>query len=190
MMDQGLIWFALALSVTGIVILRVSWGRTGRSTALNGIGWGAVLLAVLAAGAHSGAWGIANTALCAMATAGAFLLLDAAKPLAKRRKSAPKARSLPAARRSTGQAITTFVLAGPLSLLASLVIALALRDVMAATGSSEANANVTVLALVPLAWPLLSFAVLTMRSRMSQFAWLSAPAVACLPLVLLQGAVV
>ncbi|MCA0977243.1 hypothetical protein LCM19_02580 [Qipengyuania flava] len=190
MLGQGLIWFALALSVFGIVILRVSWGRTGRYSTLNALGWGTVILAVLAAGSHSGAWGIANVSLCAMAAAGVFLLLDAAKPLAKRKKSAPKARSLPAARRSAGKALATFLIAGPLSLLASLVIALALRDLIAATGGSQANANVTVLAFVPLAWPLLSFAVLTMRSRMRQFAWLSAPALACLPLVLVQGAVV
>ena len=73
MVSPGLIWLAGALAVTGIALLRMSWGRPGRAAGLNALGWAALAIGVVIGGAVAGAWGIAVTSLFAVGTAIAIL---------------------------------------------------------------------------------------------------------------------
>ena len=81
----------------------------------------------------------------------------------------------------------TFVIAGPIALGASLLLALAIRALILMAGGAEADGNVAVLAAVPVAWPALSFALLMMTHRARQFAWVAGIAALSAPFLLLQG---
>ncbi|MBL4896794.1 MAG: hypothetical protein JKY75_07990, partial [Erythrobacter sp.] len=53
---------------------------------------------------------------------------------------------------------------------------------------AEADGNVMVLGLVPLVWPLLTFAMLMCKKRISQIAMLAIPlTLSLVPLILLGG---
>src|SRR5690606_29366239 len=67
--QQTLLILAIAAAVAGVSVLRLAWSRKQRSAALNAGGWGLMAIAVVLAGAHSGAWGISVAALWGMGAA-------------------------------------------------------------------------------------------------------------------------
>ena len=190
MAGGGLMWLAAALAVAGILLLRASWARPVRSTPLNLCAWLALLAAAIIGGVEAGAWGMAVTAL--VATGAAMLLLAKAvfeQPRWKRPAKQPREVDGSGNDPKTGlsRGIVTFLLAGPIALAVSTLFALAARIALIATGASEADGNVAVLATVPVAWPILSFALLMMTHRAPQFACVAGIAALSAPFLLLQG---
>ena len=166
------IWLAGALAVAGIILLRLSWGRRGRSGIGNALGWTALVLGLAVGGWLDGAWGVSIAAIFAMGTA-AILLAKAIPEQPRFRRKAGReggrselAQAEPSPPLVSG--IITFVVTGLLALGASVLLALAVRSGMVAWGQSEANANVAVLGAVPLLWPLLTFFLLMTGSRIKQ----------------------
>ena len=81
----------------------------------------------------------------------------------------------------------TFLITGPLALASSLLLALAVRALIVSAGGAEADGNVAVLAVVPLAWPILAFALLMMSRRRAQLGWVLGIAALSAPFLILQG---
>lgn len=178
-------------ALAGIAVLRLSWGRQERSARLNVLAWlllgGAAVLGWIAAGA----WGLAVAML--VATGAACLLLAHAafeQPrMVRRAKRAVRAEAGAAPRGAWGRGLLTFALTGPLALAVSVALVLALRLLALRWPVAEANGNVMVLALVPLVWALLTFAMLMAEQRRTQIAMLALPlAGAMLPLLLMGNA--
>lgn len=189
--ESGPIWLAGALAIAGVAILRISWGQTGRSVGLNAAGWAALLVSSVLAGYAAGAWGIAVAALAATATACTLLLHSGLQkdPQMRVRAARPVRNRELAPERDHQRRIVTFLVAGPLALLVSLLLALTVRGAIMLAGGAEADGNVAVLGTVPLAWPVLAFALLMMAERRHQLAWLLGLAVISAPLALTQGAI-
>ena len=80
-----------------------------------------------------------------------------------------------------------FLITGPLALASSLLLALAVRALIVSAGGAEADGNVAVLAVVPLAWPILAFALLMMSRRRAQLGWVLGIAALSAPFLILQG---
>lgn len=187
--SDALIWLSAALAIAGVAVLRISWGRPARSLPLNLAGWGALLAALVAGNLGAGEWGVTVAVLVATFTAFVVLASAAAKPARKVRAKAVRTShrgsdEISAARRSGW---LTFAIAGPLALGSSVLLALAVRVLILGAGGAEADGNVAVLATVPLAWPILSFALLMMSRRASQFGWVVGVAAVSAPFLLLQG---
>ena len=70
------------------------------------------------------------------------------------------------------------------------MFALAIRALILFGGGAEADANVAVLATVPIAWPVLAFALLMMSRRADQFAWVLGIAALAAPFLMFQGTTV
>lgn len=190
-MPDGTLWLGCGLAAAGVAVLRLSWGRPRRDRTLNTLGWAGIAGGPLLAGSAEGAWGVAVAALCA--TAAACLLLAHAgfeKPRAARRFAlAPRLASPAAQTAGWSRGLTTFVLTGPLALAVAITVALAIRVAAMRWPVAEADGNVMVLALVPLLWPLLAFAMLMTERRRAQIAMLLVPlAGAAVPLLLLGNA--
>ena len=151
--------------------------------ALNGLGWTALIGGPVLAGLADGAWGAAMASVCAMAAALALLALAAWEaPTGSRRRIERVVLSGAPARSHRGRAMVTFLIAGPAALAVSVALALAARRLGTLVPLAEADANVLVLALVPLAWPLLAFALLMTAQRRTQLATLAgAAALSSLP---------
>ncbi|MBB3032441.1 hypothetical protein [Alteriqipengyuania lutimaris] len=186
------IWLASALAIAGVAVLRVSWGRSDRSSPLNIAGWATLLAALVAGDLAAGEWGIAVTVLVATFAAFVALAFAATKPARKAR-----AKTVRTSHRGNDEASSawwsgglTFTLAGPLALGASVLLALAVRALILLAGGAEADGNVAVLATVPLAWPILSFALLMMSRRAAQWGWVLGLAAVSAPFLLLQGGTV
>ena len=194
---DALIWIGAALAIAGVALLRFSWGRPVRSVQLNIAGWGALVASLIAADLSAGEWGIAVIVL--VATFAAFVALAFASVKPARRARAKTVRTshrgsgevppgkrgeVPPGKRSGW---LTFAIAGPLALAASVLLALAVRALILAAGGAEADGNVAVLATVPLAWPILSFALLMMSRRAAQLGWVLGLAAISAPFLLLQG---
>tara|TARA_Y100000815_G_scaffold99433_1_gene88024 strand:+ start:1333 stop:1926 length:594 start_codon:yes stop_codon:yes gene_type:complete len=195
--SDALLWMAAALAIAGVAVLRLSWERPARSRAWNIAGWGALLAAVLAGDAAAGEWGIAATVLVIMFAAFVVLAFAAAKPARKGRatkgrtkiaRTSPRTIEETAPERRSG--LVTFALAGPISLAASVLLALAVRAMVLMAGGAEADGNVAVLATVPIAWPILSFALLMMSRRIRQCALVMGVAAVSAPFLLLQNGTV
>ena len=183
MAGDGAILAATAAAVYGVALLRLSWGLPRRSTSLNAVAWlllgGAAVLGALGAGA----WGMAVTMLVATGTAALVLVHIALEPSRALRRSSTTAA---AAAATTGamtarsgnwpHALATFLITGPLALAAAVLVALAIRSLALLWPVAEADGNVIVLALVPLVWPLLAFAVLMTEGRRPQLAMLAGTA--------------
>ena len=176
-------------AILGIAILRYSWRRTGRSVPHNTAGW--FLLAVGAAGGWSGAgaWGltvimlVGTAAACIALAPGAFEM-----PKASRRAKAAANGASGAEAGDWRRGLMTFALTGPAALVVTIAIALAARDLAMRWPVAEADGNVMVLGLVPLVWPLLTFAMLMCTKRTSQIAILAIPlTLSLVPLILLGG---
>ncbi|WBY17336.1 hypothetical protein PF049_04045 [Erythrobacteraceae bacterium WH01K] len=192
MTGTAIIALALVLAVAGIFTLRISWGRVGRDVHLNLIGWSLLAAGTIVGAMKAGAWGMAVTAAAAMIAAIALLLVAAARSDAKGRS----ARRLPrpacaASLQNTAPAwrgAITFALAGPVSLLAVVALALAVRTRIVGAGGEEADANVAVLGLVPLLWPFAALAVTMPAGRLKGAAALLAIGLCSLPLAMTGGA--
>ncbi len=184
-----MLWFGCALAIGGIAALRLSWSRAGRSAGLNALGWAGLAGGSLLAGLAEGAWGVAVAALFAMGTAALFLARAALEQPRSLRRSAVSFRAVSTAGRGSWRRGTvTFLLAGPAALALAVAAALAARSLAIRWPVAEADANVMVLALVPLIWPLLAFAVLMAWDRRRQIAMLVAGlAAASLPLLAMGG---
>ena len=187
--DNALIWGAAALALAGVAMLRLSWGRPTRSARLNVAGWGALLAALVVADRGAGEWGIAIAVLTATFTAFIALAFAAAKPARKGRAKAVRTShqgsdEISPARKSGW---LTFAIAGPFALGASVLLALAVRALILGAGGAEADGNVALLATVPIAWPVISFALLMMTRRTAQIGWVVGIAAVSAPFLLLQG---
>lgn len=197
MASDVLLWIAAALAIAGVAVLRLSWERPARSRAWNIAGWAALLAAVLAGDAAAGEWGIAATVLVIMFAAFVVLALAAAKPARKGRAKKGRAKIAMTSPRTIEEAapvrrsgLVTFALAGPMSLAASVLLALAVRAMVLIAGGAEADGNVAVLGTVPIAWPILSFALLMMARRIRQCALVMGVAAVSAPFLLLQNGTV
>ena len=183
------IWLAATLAIAGVAVLRLSWGKPQRSTILNIIGWITLFAALVVGDSAAGEWGVAVTALVVTFAACVALAFAAAKPARKARaktiRTSHRGSSEDAVARRSGW--VTFVIAGPLALVASLLLALAIRALILMAGGAEADGNVAVLATVPVAWPVLTFALLMMTRRARQVAWVAGIAALSAPFLLLQG---
>ncbi|MDG5747580.1 hypothetical protein P8Q88_05245 [Qipengyuania sp. XHP0207] len=183
------IWIAATLAIAGVAVLRLSWGKPQRSTILNIAGWVTLLAALVVGDSAAGEWGVAVIVLVATFAASVALAFAAAKPARKAR-----AKTIRTSHRGSSEITVaqrsgwvTFLIAGPLALVASLLLALAIRAVILTTGGAEADGNVAVLATVPVAWPVLTFALLMMTRRTRQVAWIAGIAALSASLLLLQG---
>lgn len=185
------LWLAMGFAVAGLVVLRYSWGRAKRSDTLNLAGWTSLAAAVLVAGRAAGAWGVAVVILATTGAAFVALAVDAARPVSARRRAMPqtyhRGKSQPG--RRMGSRLLTFALAGPIALVASLLIALAVRALILAGGGAEADGNVAVLATLPLAWPILTYSLLMMSNRRAQLVWTVGLAALSIPFLLLTGGI-
>jgi len=185
MSGDGALWLGCVLAAAGVAGLRLSWGRKGKSPRLNAGSWAALAAGCIAAGMASGAWGVALAALTATALA-CLLLTHAAfeRPRMPRRTAEPEIAAAASAPGDWHRGVITFVLTGPLALAVAVVLALGIRAVALDWPVAEADANVMVLALVPLFWPLLAFAMMMAESRRPQIAMLVVPLIAAsLPLL-------
>ncbi|WP_370190692.1 hypothetical protein [Qipengyuania sp.] len=190
-MSDGTLWLGCALAAGGVAVLRLSWGRPHRDRGLNALGWAGIAGGTLLAGLSEGAWGVAVAVLCATSAAALLLAHSAVEKPRAARRSAPTVRIAASAARPARpiHGLTTFVLGGPLALAVAVVLALAIRVAAMRWPVAEADGNVMVLALVPLLWPLLAFAMLMTERRRAQFAMLLVPlAGAAVPLLLLGSA--
>ena len=183
------IWIAATLAIAGVAVLRLSWGKPQRSTILKIIGWITLFAALVVGDSAAGEWGVAVTALVVTFAACVALAFAAAKPARKARaktiRTSHRGSSEDAVARRSGW--VTFVIAGPLALVASLLLALAIRALILMAGGAEADGNVAVLATVLVAWPVLTFALLMMTRRARQVAWVAGIAALSAPFLLLQG---
>ena len=140
----------------------------------------------------AGEWGIAVTVLVIGAAALAALAVAACKPVNRGPRKAPRTahRGANEIKPRSRSGLLTFTVAGPLALGASLLFALAIRALILFGGGAEADANVAVLATVPIAWPVLAFALLMMSRRADQFAWVLGIAALAAPFLMFQGTTV
>lgn len=162
---------AAAASVAGVAVLRLAWARPRRSMRLNGVGWAAILLGCVLAALHSGAWGISLAAMTSMAAA--LLCLGQAglaAPAGAGRASNRRVRMLPEADEplQLGRRTVTFLLVSVAAALISTGIAVGSRALALIAGVGEADANVLALAAMPLAWTILSYALLMENTRRAQ----------------------
>ena len=189
MAGDVLILVSAGSAILGIAILRYSWRRTGRSVPLNIAGW--LLLAIGAVGGWSGAgaWGLTVIMLVGTAAACIALIPGAFEmPKASRRARAAANGASGAEAGDWRRGLMTFALTGPAALVVTIAIALAARDLAMRWPVAEADGNVMVLGLVPLVWPLLTFAMLMCTKRTSQIAMLAIPlTLSLVPLILLGG---
>ena len=101
------------------------------------------------------------------------LAIAALEPAGKVRRKTPRTnrRDIDGVAEGKRSGLLTFAITGPLALGASVLLALAVRALIVLAGGAEADANVAVLATVPIAWPILAFALLMMAGRTRQLAW-------------------
>lgn len=170
-MSDWLIWTAVASSVAGVGLLRWAWAGKRRSLVLNATGWGLFMIAGCVAGEAAGAWGIAVTALVAMAMA--FTLLAYAawqSPQGSGSASNRRVGMLPERGESVqlGRRVLTFALIILAASVAAICVAIALRTIADLGGAREADANVIALFAMPLAWAVFSFTILMIVKRRQQ----------------------
>ncbi|WP_170001826.1 hypothetical protein [Pseudopontixanthobacter vadosimaris] len=182
---------AAGLALTSVVVLRISWARRDRSWVLNLAGRLGFALSTALAWAAFGAWGVAVVMLVATGAAIILLAVAALEPASARRRKekAPRIAIESNTARTTQARIVTFLIAGPFALIASLAAALAARLLVLAMNGTEADANVTVLGLVPLLWAILSTMVLMNDRRRTQIAIAAAITAVSAPFLVLGGAV-
>lgn len=186
-----LLSLGLGLGACGVLTLRLSWSRAHRSPSLNLAGWAALLCAIASGAAAYGAWGIAVVTLAAMLTA--FLLLGEAwaRGTGKEgtRKEPKPLRETEHAPVGIGRRLLTFLIAGPVAIIAAVLVALAMRALAERGGMNETNLNVLVLFAMPMVWAGLCLALLLARRRRVQITLLAGLLCGSLPLLLLQGAI-
>ncbi|MXO66355.1 hypothetical protein [Altericroceibacterium endophyticum] len=144
--------YGIVLSLLGPLMLRLGWHR--KSGWIMG-GWALLTMAAVLLTFEYGAWGLAIGTCAAIASASVLLAVAALRTpagrLAKGRLPERKARRAPdwpdIARR-WGVFIITF----PLTLLATLFLAVRMEAFAVASGSSEANSMATAVIAAPIIW--------------------------------------
>ena len=117
-------------AILGIVVLRQSWGRPGRSILRNTAGWLLLVAGAIGGWVAAGAWGMAVAALVATGIACLVLALAAfEKPKAIRRAGVAENGATSATSGGWHRGILTFFLTGPLALIVAVAVALAVRSV-------------------------------------------------------------
>lgn len=172
----GLLAAGSALAVVAVIVLRYSWGRPGRSGALNALGWALIAAAVAVGCALAGAWGIAVVSLWAMGAACAILGWEAwQSPRGRERASSRRAHVMPDGRAPLhlGRRLLTFALVVLAGFAAAVCFAIGVRWGAAALGASEADANVLALLASPIAWTVIVFMLLMTARRRRQLAILA-----------------
>ena len=189
MAGDALMWAAAAFAVAGVAVLRVSWGKPKRSTPLNIAGWAALAAALVVADRAAGEWGITVAILVATGAAFIALAIAGAKPVRKARAKTTRTshQGTDEMKSRSRSGLLTFAITGPLALAVSMLVALAVRALIVGAGGAEADGNVSVLATVPIVWPVLAFALLMMSARKAQLGWVMGLAVLSAPFVFLQG---
>lgn len=168
---DGMIVAASVAGATGVATLRWCWSRSRRTMAGNLLGWVLILGGALLGCFAAGAWGFAVAGLWAMGTA--FGLLAVAGMTSQPgvvRASTRRVGMLPEdgePLRIAGR-VLTFVLTGPVCALLGLGIALAIRALALLAGCDEANANVSALFAMPLAWSIAAYTLLMQPRRSAQ----------------------
>lgn len=180
----GLLPAGVAAAVAGIIVLRLSWGRSQRSIPGNTLGWLLLVGAAIAGWAAAGAWGAAVVSLWSMGAALAALSIAAwNSPPARRAASNRRAGMLPEAGEPAhiARRITTFFIVTIGGLVSAIALAVTARWLAAAGGASEADANVIALFASPLGWTVIAFLLLMTQSHLRRFVILAVPLAAALP---------
>jgi len=171
--QQTLLILAIAAAVAGVSVLRLAWSRKQRSAALNAGGWGLMAIAVVLAGAHSGAWGISVAALWGMGAALLWLTYAAiaAPATAGAKASSRRVRMLPEAGEPLGlvRRIVTFLLVALAALIVSAALAIPARLLATLCGAGEGDATVVALIAMPLIWAILACVLLMAPGRAAQW---------------------
>ena len=169
-----------------VSLLRMNWGKPGRSTALNAVAWSLLLCGLLSGASGHGAWGLAITVLAGMAIAGLLLCHSAlVSPAGKAKAANRRVHMLPEAGepKRIARRFATFVLTVPCSLAAAFIFALGARAIAAWFGWSDANANVLALLAMPVVWSVLMTQLLMTQGRKPQLLSLAmATAMGAVPL--------
>ncbi len=178
---------AAFLGVLGILLLRSGWqrperGRAPRRSPIVGAGWAALALGAVLAAIGAGAWGIAVASLPAMGTALLLLAFAASRSVPVRTQRETRVRAVAAqAPRRIGGRIASFLLIAVGAFAAAIALALGARWLTFVAGWGEANANVTMMFVQPLAWATIATALLLASSRKRQFAILALCTAPALP---------
>ncbi|WP_187336319.1 hypothetical protein [Novosphingopyxis iocasae] len=180
---------AVLLACFGVLLLRSAWRRRQGArvprTAMVASGWCALALGSILAAIGAGAWGVAVAATAAMMTAMALLGFAAwSAPAGPDKERQRRAQVAPTKPHRVGGRITTFLLVAVGAFAGAVAIALALRFLVLSAGWSEADANVTMLFVQPLAWAVLATALLVTPSRKRQLGIIAFCAVPALPALL------
>lgn len=156
---------AALLAVAGIVALRLSWGRRQRASSV--VGWAMLAGAVWAGAAAGGAWGITVASLWAMGAACALVGWAAWQaPTPARSPRLSRVATPPApVRLRIGSRLATFAIVAFGGLLASAALALGAHGLTLLGGAGEANANVMMLFILPVAWAVLAHLLMTASRR-------------------------
>lgn len=187
MAGGGLTAAGAALAVVAVLVLRLSWGRPGRSHALNAAGWALAALGLAAGCSAAGAWGLAVVTLWAMGAACCVLAREAwASPRARAPALRRRAGIMPEGDASLhlGRRALTFVLVAAAGFAASVAFAVGVRWLAAAMGAGEADANVLALFAAPVVWTAIAFMVLMAASRRRQLVILALAAAPALTVLL------
>jgi hypothetical protein len=182
MTGNALILTAAAAAAASVGLLRYAWSLARRSMALNAIGWGLLLLALVLGAMSDGAWGMAVVSAVATAVAMAVLAHAAiTAPPARVAASNRRANMLPEGKepKRIGERFLTFLITVPLAFIVSVLIGMASRIAAAGAGLHEADSNALMLLIVPLVWTLLATVLLVWPVRRMQFAVLLLPGLAC-----------
>jgi hypothetical protein len=182
MTGNALILTAAAAAAASVGLLRYAWGLARRSTAVNALGWGLLLLALVLGAMSDGAWGMAVVSAVATAVAMAVLTHAAiTAPPARVAASNRRANMLPEGKepKRIGERFLTFLITVPLAFIVSVLIGMASRIAAAGAGLHEADSNALMLLIVPLVWTLLATVLLVWPARRMQFAVLLLPGLAC-----------
>jgi len=185
-MADTLVWSASTSAVAGVALLRLGWGRRTRSITLNAVGWGLIALAAVLAWLGAGAWGTSVAALAGTGAAAVLLAFAAAgAPKGKAVASNRRVKMLPVTgeKLRLGRRAGTFLLVGPLAMIVSIGLGVALRGLATALGGSEADANTLGLFTPPLAWALIAYFLLIEPRRSRQALILLVCALPLLPVV-------
>ncbi|MFS0738601.1 hypothetical protein ABC347_16260 [Sphingomonas sp. 1P06PA] len=180
------LWLASALAAAAVGVLRFAWSRPSRSLLWNGIGWGLLLLALVAGAAIAGAWGVSIVALVAILAAFALLALAGWRSPAGRAAAANRrAGMMPEAGEAwrIGGRLTTFLIVIPGGFLAAAALALTMRGSAMLLGWGEANANVAAFFMLPIGWAVVATIILMQDRRRSQVGTLLACGIVGLPTI-------
>jgi len=174
-MTDTLVIAASASAALGGAALRYAWSLPKRSMAWNGVGWGLLLVGVIAGWWSAGAWGTTVASLSGMAAAMLFLGHAAATaPVANVKASNRRVNMLPERGEPLHLArrFMTFFIVAIVALIVSVSLGVAAHSIIALAGAAPANAIVAGFFTMPLAWGVMAYALLMEERRQRQWAML------------------